>query len=51
MTRVGKYDREDEEYELTTEEILVQLKLLYDDPTLIVISGGEPMMQQASLGS
>jgi 7-carboxy-7-deazaguanine synthase len=52
MNKPRVFDRESHQIEMTPAEVLDALAKLwpiYDKPTLIVISGGEPMMQQTDL--
>lgn len=47
-----KYDRQDEERLMSADEVLTELDALWslrEHPTTVVISGGEPMLQQGEL--
>ena len=47
-----QYDRDEQMREMSVAEIIDGLKALWDidnNPTMVVISGGEPLMQQAKL--
>lgn len=43
------YERKFEEREMSADEVFRHLRMLHPDPTMVVISGGEPMLQQKEL--
>jgi organic radical activating enzyme len=44
-----KYDKATESRSMTVDDIVEELKALYGAPTLVIISGGEPLMQGQQL--